>query len=82
MIAELWHAVERYLRVVYIEPDVLFTRSPTIAISRCWMPPLRDPSAMAAALTEHLESNEREVVKSLAPTVDEPRTGRSSLTAG
>lgn len=85
LITELWQAVERYLRIVYIETDVLFTRSPydrhrpLLDAARA-----RDSSAMAAALTEHLESNEREVVKSLQQTIAErPGSGpdRSSRLA-
>lgn len=70
MITELWHAVERYLRIVYIETDVLFARSPhdrhrpLLEAARA-----RDPAMVAAALTEHLQSNEREVVASLERTV-------------
>lgn len=82
MITELWHAVERYLRIVYIETDVLFTRSPydrhrpLLDAAR-----LRDPSTMAAALTEHLESNEREVVNSLQQTVAETQARGASSPA-
>lgn len=66
MITELWHAVERYLRIVYIETDVLFTRSPhdrhrpLLDAARS-----RDRATVAAALTDHLQSNEREVMQSL-----------------
>lgn len=79
MITELWQAVERYLRIVYIETDVLFTRSPydrhrpLLDAARS-----RDSSTMAAALTEHLENNEREVVRSLQQTGSEPPLGGSS----
>lgn len=66
LITELWHAAERYIRIVYIETDVLFTRSP----SDRHRPLLtaahaRDATAMGAAITEHLRNNEREVAQSL-----------------
>ncbi len=75
MITELWHAVERYLRIVYIETDVLFARSPydrhrpLLDAARS-----RDSSKMAVALTDHLLNNEREVVKSLQQTITAPPT--------
>lgn len=73
MITELWHSVERYLRIVYIETDVLFTRSPydrhrpLLDAARS-----RDSATVSAALTDHLENNEREVVRSLEQTVAQP----------
>ena len=73
IITELWSAVERYLRIVYIETDVLFARSPydrhlpLLEAARS-----RDSARMAAALTDHLESNEREVVKSLQTIAESP----------
>jgi DNA-binding GntR family transcriptional regulator len=76
LITELWHAVERYLRIVYIETDVLFTRSPYDRHR-----PLLDAaksrksSKVATALTKHLESNELEVVKALQQTVGAPSDG-------
>jgi DNA-binding GntR family transcriptional regulator len=69
MITELWQAVERYLRIVYIETDVLFARSPRdrhrplVDAARS-----RSSETMADALTKHLESNELEVVKALQET--------------
>jgi DNA-binding GntR family transcriptional regulator len=66
MITELWHAGERYLRIVYIETDVLHTRPP-----RERHLPLLEAArggssrTMRKALAEHLQSNEREIVKSL-----------------
>lgn len=83
MITELWHAVERYLRIVYIETDVLFTRSPydrhrpLLDAARS-----RNSSTMAAALTDHLESNEREVVKSLQQTIADPASDSTAAAAG
>jgi DNA-binding GntR family transcriptional regulator len=66
VITELWHAAERYIRIVYIETDVLFTRTPRErhaplidAASR------RDPDALRARMTEHLRSNHEEVAASL-----------------
>ncbi len=70
MITELWHAGERYLRIVYIETDVLFTHSPYDR-HRPLLDAARTRSAatMRTALTDHLESNEREIVKSLRETM-------------
>lgn len=70
IVTELWHAGERYIRIVYLETDVLFTRSPrdrhlpllTAARSR-------KSATMRKALTDHLQSNEREIVKSLTETI-------------
>lgn len=70
MITELWHAGERYLRIVYIETDVLSTRSPydrhrpLLDAARS-----RTGSTMAKALSKHLENNEREIVKRLRKTL-------------
>jgi DNA-binding GntR family transcriptional regulator len=70
IVTELWHAGERYLRIVYIETDVLFTHSPydrhrpLLDAARS-----RKTSTVAAALKKHLESNERELVKSLEQTI-------------
>ena len=66
IITELWHAGERYLRIVYIETDVLFTRSPEqrhrplLEAART-----RNAAKMRKAVAAHLQSNEREIVKSL-----------------
>jgi DNA-binding GntR family transcriptional regulator len=66
IITELWHAGERYLRIVYIETDVLFTHSPHDRHR-----PLLDAARTCSsakvrkALADHLQSNEREIVKSL-----------------
>ena len=76
MITELWQAVERYLRIVYIETDVLFTRSPDdrhrplLEAARS-----RSSETMAQALTKHLESNELEVVRALQQTAATPSGG-------
>jgi DNA-binding GntR family transcriptional regulator len=65
-VTELWHAGERYLRIVYGETDVLFTRSPydrhrpLLDAART-----RSASRLGTALTKHLGSNERELIKSL-----------------
>ncbi len=70
MITELWHAGERYLRIVYIETDVLFEHSPHDR-HRPLLDAARAHNAATtrAALTEHLQSNEREIVKSLRETM-------------
>ncbi len=66
LVTELWHAAERFIRIVYIETDVLFTRSPhdrhacLLAAARS-----RNPAEMREAVTQHLRSNEREVADSL-----------------
>jgi DNA-binding GntR family transcriptional regulator len=63
---ELWHAAERYIRIVYMETDVLFTRSPRerheglLAAARA-----RDGKALRAAMTDHLRRNYEEVAGSL-----------------
>ena len=65
-ITELTHAPERFLRVVYSETDVLFTRSPAdrhrplLEAART-----RRAGTMRKALTEHLRSNQREIIASL-----------------
>jgi DNA-binding GntR family transcriptional regulator len=70
IVTELWHAGERYLRIVYLETDVLFTRSPydrhrpLLDAART-----RKGTTLGKALKDHLESNEREVVKSLQETI-------------
>ena len=70
IVTDLWHAGERYLRIVYIETDVLFTRSPydrhrpLLDAARS-----RQGTTLGRALTEHLDSNEREIVKSLLETI-------------
>jgi DNA-binding GntR family transcriptional regulator len=69
---ELWHAAERYIRIVYMETDVLFTRSPRerheplLAADRT-----RDGEALRAAMTDHLRHNHEEVaggLKRIVPT--------------
>jgi DNA-binding GntR family transcriptional regulator len=66
LVSELWQAAERYIRIVFMETDVLFARpprerhEPLLAAART-----NDPVAMASALTKHLRSNERELVDSL-----------------
>ncbi len=72
MVTELWHAGERYLRIVYIETDVLATRSPYDRHA-----PLLQAarsgrgSTVGKALTEHLDGNEREIVKSLQESISD-----------
>lgn len=66
LVTELWHSVERYLRIVYIETDVLHARTP-----RDRHQPLLDTASLRSAskthkaLAEHLRSNERELLGSL-----------------
>lgn len=70
MITELWHAGERYIRIVYIETNALFTLSP-----RDRHQPLLDAArtrksaGMRKAIANHLQGNEREIVKSLKETI-------------
>ena len=65
-ITDLTHAAERFVRVVYSETDVLFTRSPAdrhrplLEAART-----RRAGTMRKALTEHLRSNQREIIASL-----------------
>lgn len=72
MVTELWHAGERYLRIVYIETDVLRTRSPRerhrplVEAARS-----RSTKTMRLAITDHLGSNEREIVTSLRQTMSD-----------
>lgn len=83
MVVELWHAGERYIRIVYVETDMLFTRSP-----RDRHLPLLDAArsrkaaTMRKALTDHLQSNEREVAKSLETILTSSGAGAESLGAG
>ncbi|MGI8712000.1 MAG: GntR family transcriptional regulator [Solirubrobacteraceae bacterium] len=66
IVSELGHAGERYIRIVYIETDVLFTRSPRdrhrplLDAARA-----RDSRRLRAAVGEHLRSNLDEVSGSL-----------------
>lgn len=66
LITELWQAAERYIRIVYLETDVLFTRSPRerhqplLAAARA-----RDGAALRAGMTAHLRSNYEELSGSL-----------------
>jgi DNA-binding GntR family transcriptional regulator len=63
---ELWDAAERYIRIVYMETDVLFTRSPRqrheplLTAARA-----RDGDALRTAMTDHLRRNYQEVAGSL-----------------
>jgi DNA-binding GntR family transcriptional regulator len=73
MVTDLWHSAERYIRVVYDETDVLFTRSP-----RERHQPLLDAArtrnrpTLRKALTTHLQDNEREIAESLRQTLGGP----------
>ncbi len=66
LITDLWHAAERYIRIVYIETDVPFTRSPRerheplLAAARAG-----DREQLRSAMTAHLRSNHEEVAESL-----------------
>jgi DNA-binding GntR family transcriptional regulator len=66
VVTELWHAAERYIRIVYMETDVLFTHTPRerheplLAAARA-----RDSDVLRAAMTAHLRSNHHEVAGSL-----------------
>jgi DNA-binding GntR family transcriptional regulator len=66
VITELWHAAERYIRIVYIETDVLFTRTPRerheplLVAARA-----RDGELLRSTMTVHLRSNHEEVAGSL-----------------
>lgn len=76
MITELWHAAERYIRIVYIETDVLFTRGPRerhdplLAAARGG-----NGDALRAAMTHHLRSNHEEVAGSLKRILPEAPGG-------
>jgi len=66
IVAELWQAAERYIRIVYGATDVLFTLSPQdrhrplLEAAQA-----RSASKMRKALTQHLRSNEQEIIRSL-----------------
>ena len=70
VVIELWHAGERYIRIVYMETDVLFTRSaddrhrPLLDAAHA-----RNEPTMRKAIASHLQNNEREIVKSLKQVV-------------
>jgi DNA-binding GntR family transcriptional regulator len=76
LITELWHAAERYIRIVYIETDVLFTRSPRerheplLVAARAG-----DGELMRSTMRAHLRSNHEEVAGSLKPIL--PRVSAS-----
>jgi DNA-binding GntR family transcriptional regulator len=73
IVTELWHAAERYIRIVYMETDVLFTHSPRerhqplLAAARA-----RDGEILRAAMTAHLRSNHEEVARSLKRILPTP----------
>jgi DNA-binding GntR family transcriptional regulator len=62
LIADLWQAAERYIRVVYMETDALTRHSayerhlPLLEAARS-----RSGSTMRSALLEHIDVNEREI---------------------
>jgi DNA-binding GntR family transcriptional regulator len=74
MINELWGAGQRYIRIVYLETDALRTRSP-----RERHEPLLDAAVLGdtrtlrKALAEHLQMNEREIVKALETVMADAR---------
>lgn len=69
-VTDLWQASERYVRLVYIETDALFTRSaadrhrPLLAAAQAC-----DPDALAEAVVEHLRHNESELVQRFSETL-------------
>ncbi len=66
LITQLWHAAERYIRIVYMETDVLFTHSPRERHERLLAAAAaRDAEGLRAAMTRHLRSNHEEVADSL-----------------
>jgi DNA-binding GntR family transcriptional regulator len=66
LITELWHANERYFRVVYMETDAL-DRVPAYERHIPLLEAARsgDPSQVRTAITEHLQANEQELTRSL-----------------
>ena len=66
IVAELWQSAERYVRIVYGETDVLFTlpaqdrHRPLLEAAQA-----RSTSKMRKALTQHLQTNEQEIARSL-----------------
>ncbi len=66
LVTDLWHAAERYIRIVYIETDALFTRSPRerhaplLAAAQA-----RDGQRLRDAMTDHLRRNHDEVAGKL-----------------
>ncbi len=66
IVAELWQSAERYIRIVYGATDVLFTLSaqdrhrPLLEAAQA-----RSTSKMRTVLTQHLQTNEQEIVRSL-----------------
>jgi DNA-binding GntR family transcriptional regulator len=75
LITELGHAAERYLRVVYSETAVFFSRSPAdrhlplLEAART-----RRTATVRKALSEHLRSNAREITSNLAEILSQPRS--------
>jgi DNA-binding GntR family transcriptional regulator len=63
---DLWQAAERYIRIVYMETDVLFTRSPRARHERLLAAArARDGEGLRVAMTDHLRHNHEEVAGSL-----------------
>lgn len=66
LITQLWHAAERYIRIVYMETDMLFTHSPRERHERLLAAAqARDAERLRATMTDHLRSNHEEVADSL-----------------
>lgn len=66
LITELAHAAERYLRVVYGETAVFFSRSPADRhLPLLEAAQTRRAATIRKALTDHLRSNAREITSSL-----------------
>jgi len=66
VITELWDAAGRYVRVVYGETDALFTKSPAARHQALLSAAQSRQSAVVKkALSEHLRSNELEILASL-----------------
>jgi DNA-binding GntR family transcriptional regulator len=70
VITDLWHAGERYVRIVYVETDALFKRSPD-ARHRPLLVAARSRNAakLSKAIGQHLSSDEREILKTLGGTL-------------
>ena len=70
LVTELWHAGERYLRIVYIETNVLQAHSPHDR-HRPLLDAARSRTAktMRTALTDHLGPTNARSVASLGPTI-------------
>jgi DNA-binding GntR family transcriptional regulator len=66
LVTELWGAAERYIRIVYMETDALFARSPRERHATLLTAAhARDAEALRTAMADHLRSNHDEVAGSL-----------------